>query len=447
MDYDLLEKLLELNGWAHAFLRTDLSVADSDDRLLQLVKTRDVIENAGIMDLFPEVVGLESVLGQIAAGQMRSFILPRISRDSNYYDLIFLSYNSAATPLLFILKDVTETAKLQQQINQQRNEINLIQTMLSARAYRSGLQFLGQSAPIQELRGKIDKIAQIPSATVLLLGESGTGKSMAAQLIHKLSHNAEKPFVEINCAAIPETLLEAELFGYEKGAFTGALQRKSGLLEEADGGTLFLDEICDMPLTLQAKLLTFLEKRHFRRLGSTRETSVRIRLIAATHRDLDNMIRAGEFRSDLAYRLNVVTLLMPPLRSLGRDILDLANQYIQHLNKDFGKQIKGLERDSEEKLLAYHWPGNVRELRNTIERAMIFAERDLLDVEIGVNPDGLGDCTAFQIPAGGLSFEDLEKQILQSALKRSAGNRAEAARLLRMTRDTFRYRLKKYKLT
>jgi transcriptional regulator with PAS, ATPase and Fis domain len=269
-------------------------------------------------------------------------------------------------------------------------------------------------------------------------------------MIHLFSKSAEQPFVEFNCAAVPESLLESELFGHEKGAFTHAVAQKKGLLEAANQGTLFLDEIGDLPLNLQAKLLTVLETRKFRRLGSTQEIETRFRLITATHRDLSTMIREGTFREDLYYRIQVVSLSLPSLRDTGRDVLAIASHFLNVYNYEFGKHVCGFEEAAEQRLLAYRWPGNVRELRNVIERAMIFSDHAMLSAEeIQPGPNittGRLSTDTLILPEEGLAFESIEKDILQQALDRTGGNQSKAARLLEMSRDTFRYRLEKHGL-
>lgn len=336
---------------------------------------------------------------------------------------------------------------------QQENEIRLLESILdSQKEFISG-SILGNSPPIRRLRQTIEQLSQVPNATILLEGESGTGKNLVARVIHFSAQEKQSPFVEINCAAIPETLIEAELFGYEKGAFTGAAQARAGLLEEANGGTLFLDEIGELPIHVQAKLLSFLESRRFRRLGSTREQEVQLRLISATNRNLEEMIEKGQFRQDLYYRLNVVKLHLPPLRQLGEDILYIAENFLTVFNIEFKKHITGFTPEARRKLLAYSWPGNVRELRNVLERAMIFARGPLLDasdLDLFAAEAGAEQSEAipdrFSLPEEGISLEALEKHLLRQALERAGGNQSRAARLLGLSRDTFRYRLEKYKL-
>jgi two-component system, NtrC family, response regulator AtoC len=304
------------------------------------------------------------------------------------------------------------------------------------------------------------KVAQVPFATVLLTGESGTGKELIAHAVHLTSPNAKEPFVEVNCAAMPETLLEAELFGYEKGAFTDAKQRKRGLFEVASQGTFFLDEIGEMPANLQVKLLKVLEERAFRRLGGTATIHVQFRLIAATNAELTQMLANGTFRRDLYYRLNVFSIHLPPLRERGHDLIEISNSFINHFNREFSKSIVGLSPDAERLILNYEWPGNIRELRNAIERACLIGSdrfiqaNDLaikarhreLSGETPMETELAPDFSGFEIkvPQHGVNFEDVERQLIRIAMRHCNNNASAAARFLRMTRETLRYRLKKF---
>ena len=260
------------------------------------------------------------------------------------------------------------------------------------------------------------------------------------------------PIVECNCAAIPANLLESELFGHKRGAFTGATENKSGNIEQADGGTLFLDEIAEMPLELQSKLLSFLESRKLRRLGETSEREVDIRLITATNRNLEEMVKEGIFRQDLFFRINVVNCELPPLREMERDVIHIASKYIDEFNQHFNKKVTGLTPSAESVLLSHSWPGNVRELKNVIERAMLFTEKDRLadgDLKITFNEDKSEDIKSsncFCLTPAGIDWEKHEKDMLSQALQLTDRNQSKAARLLGMSRDTFIYRLKKYEL-
>ncbi|MFN3921753.1 MAG: sigma-54 interaction domain-containing protein, partial [Caldimicrobium sp.] len=287
-------------------------------------------------------------------------------------------------------------------------------------------------------------------APVLITGESGTGKEVIAKLIHQLSPRAEGPFIKINCAAIPETLLEAELFGYEKGAFTGATYSKPGLFELAEGGSLFLDEIAEMPTSLQAKLLRVLQDNTFRRLGGLKELKVNFRLITATNRDLNKMIQEGLFREDLFWRLNVINIHLPPLRERKEDILPLTQHFIEKFNQKYGKSIKGISQEALMALYSHNFPGNVRELENRIERGIILAEGEILTrEEIGFTEDLLKKEPLLEalltLPLEE-AVEALEKKRIKEALEKAKGVKVKAAEMLGITERMLRYKMEKYKL-
>jgi len=413
-------------------------------------------ENAGrsIFDFIPETVGLEFFFEQDSLSSQKTFRLDYINRTMqegwiSYFNLSFAATGQKEWPVLCILEDVSESARLKQTVIQQKHEIRLLESMLRERKDFLSSAILGQSKAIGKIRNLIQKISTIPKATILLHGESGTGKNLTARVIHYTSSKPQNPFIEINCAAIPETLLESELFGYEKGAFTHAQKSRKGLIEEAHNGTLFLDEIGELPLNLQAKLLNFLESRTFRRLGSNEERKVDVRIITATNRTLPKMVAEKKFREDLYFRLNVVSIPLPPLREMDNDILILAKHFLLVYNAEFKKTVKDFTKEAEAKLLNYYWPGNVRELSNVIERAMIFAEGELLqDSDILISPDNQTPAADnFRIPAGGISLEAVEKEMLLSALKQAGGNKTKAAKLLRLSRDVFRYRIEKYNIS
>jgi len=309
------------------------------------------------------------------------------------------------------------------------------------------------------------RVAQSEVSTILLEGESGTGKDILAQFIHHYGRRSDGPFVALNCAAIPETLLESELFGYEKGAFTDARAPKAGILEVASGGTVFLDEIGEMPLVIQAKLLRVLEEQTFRRLGGVRDIQVDLRVIAASNRKLTEAIEQGRFRLDLYYRLNVIQVILPPLRERAEDIIPLAEHFVRIYNTKFKRHIKGLSHSAAAALLAHDWPGNVRELRNVIERAMVLEEADWIqasNMQIAADP-ARPPLLAFEQSASAddqpaplplqaqtapfeVSLEEAEKNLVRKALERAGGNQTRAAVLLGVTRDTLRYKMKKFNL-
>ena len=320
-----------------------------------------------------------------------------------------------------------------------------------ARPFSFG-SLIGESEPMQRVKSLAAKVAQSPTSTVLLTGESGTGKDLLAKVIHYGSARAARPFMNITCSALPETLLESELFGHERGAFTDARQQKRGLFEQADDGTVFLDEVAETVPTFQAKLLRFLEEKAFRRLGGTADIKVDVRVIAATNQDLEKTVRDGKFREDLYYRLNVLRIEMPPLRNRGRDIVLLAEHYIRVFSQEFRRPVRRLTSAAEQALLAYSWPGNVRELRNLIERAVLLAESEDLepsDFETAHtlrSPVDTGTAGAIALPEQGLDIEEVEKKLVMLALERTRGNQTRAASLLGLHRDQIRYRIEKFGL-
>jgi DNA-binding NtrC family response regulator len=304
---------------------------------------------------------------------------------------------------------------------------------------------VGGSPVMQSVKGLITRVASSPASTVLLTGETGTGKDLAAKAIHFGSARASRPFVNITCSALPEQLLESELFGHERGAFTDARQQKRGLFETADGGTAFLDEIGEMTPGLQAKLLRFLEEKTFKRVGGLADIRVDVRVVAATNRDLEREVKAGKFREDLFYRLQVMPIALPSLRERKGDVIALATYFIDQFNREFRKRVRGLSPAATTVLEQYQWPGNVRELRNAIERAMLLSDRDYLEPQDftltrTVNP------TEFRLPPEGVNLDEVERQLLVQALERVNGNQTQAAQLLGINRDQVRYRIEKFGL-
>jgi len=312
---------------------------------------------------------------------------------------------------------------------------------------------IGDSEPMQRVKDLARKVARSPSSTVLITGESGTGKDLLAKIIHYDSSRATRPFLNITCSALPETLLESELFGHERGAFTDARQQKRGLFEQGDEGSVFLDEVAETVPTFQAKLLRFLEEKTFRRLGGTADIKVDVRVIAATNQDLEKTVREGKFREDLYYRLNVLRIEMPPLRQRGRDVVLLAEHYVGLFSREFRRPVRTLTPAAERALLAYSWPGNVRELRNLIERAVLLAESESLEpadfetVHTLRQPvEAAAGLTEISLPAQGLNIEDVERRLVMLALERTRGNQTRAAALLGLHRDQIRYRIEKFGL-
>jgi len=309
---------------------------------------------------------------------------------------------------------------------------------------------LGECKAWKHVLSQATKVASVET-TVLLQGESGTGKEVVARFIHRASPRRDGPFVAINCAALPDQLLESELFGYERGAFTGALGAKPGRIEQAAGGVLFLDEVGEMSPLVQAKLLRVLQEREFQRLGSTRVSKADVRVLAATNRDLKVAISRGEFREDLYYRLGVFEIRLPPLRERREDILLLARGFLAEIGAAIGRPSAGLSEESEESLVSHPWPGNVRELRNAIERAVILCEGGLVTSEhlpLGLEPRSAtsADVVGEALPPGGVDLEALEKDLVRRALVAAKGNKSKAARLLHLTRGQLYNRLEKYAL-
>jgi DNA-binding NtrC family response regulator len=352
------------------------------------------------------------------------------------YDFVIKPLNHDEMTLL--VEKALETTSL-------RRELKALRASQSE-PYSFG-HIIGESPAMVAAKGLLKKIAVSPASTVLLTGESGTGKDLAAKAIHYNSDRATKPFMNITCSALPEALLESELFGHERGAFTDAKQRKSGLLELADHGTVFLDEIGEMAPALQAKLLRFLEEKAFKRVGGAADIRVDVRVIAATHRNLEEAVQQGTFRADLYYRLRVVPISLPALWERPEDIPLLVRHFIDVFNREFRTNVRGISAEALKLLERYPWPGNVRELKNAVERAMLLTDSDSL------SPQDFGMLTTsgtvsegFRLPPGGIVFEQIERDLVAQALQRAAGNQCHAAALLGMNRDQIRYRIEKFGL-
>ena len=346
--------------------------------------------------------------------------------------------------------DVDEVALLVEKALETTELRREVRTLRASQARPFGIErIVGQSPSVAAVKALLQKVAASPASTVLLTGESGTGKDLAAKVIHYASSRANQPFMNITCSALPEALLESELFGHERGAFTGADRQKRGLLETADHGTVFLDEIGEMVPALQAKLLRFLEEKTFKRVGGSSDLHVDVRVIAATNRNLEEEVRERRFREDLYYRLNVLPILLAPLRDRAGDIPLLVNFYIDAYNTEFRKQIRRVTPEAMDRLKSYRWPGNVRELRNAVERAMLLAEGD--ELAPGHFPLSGGPLAArltetVELPPNGIDLEQLERSLVFQALEGSRWNQTKAAALLGLNRDQIRYRIEKFKL-
>jgi transcriptional regulator with PAS, ATPase and Fis domain len=453
---DPLKNLLDQKGFGALFFDGRLRLVEASSTAQHLLSLDPPTSPyALITDIFPELVGIEVQLEQIVAKQESVYRLDHVNRIDKPGQLRYLNLLLMACPEkdrgLLVVEDVTDSALTLQADNQQRYDLYLYRTSIEHRRNQIGRSILGQSAAIEHIIQTVQQLSHIPSATVLLMGETGTGKNLAARMIHESAMAADAPFVEINCAALPEQLIEAELFGYDKGAFTHAVSAKPGLLEAAHGGTLFLDEIGELPINMQAKLLSTIESKAFRRLGSTRQRQVNLRIIAATNRDLRMEIAAKTFREDLFYRLNVVSITLPPLRELGEDILLIGDRFVEMLNIQFNKKVKGFSPAARKALLAHHWPGNVRELSNCIERAMIFINDDQIDIhDLVLMTPAAGAVDGAQqpwtVPSSGIELEEVERSLILSALEQADNNKSKAARLLGLTRHTLRYRMEKHGL-
>jgi DNA-binding NtrC family response regulator len=414
----------------------------------------------------PDLTGIE-VLDQLKKnGSARAVIM--ITADPQLDDvkaaLKLGAYDFVGKPIDFdelhvAIRNALEATSLRNEVEALRGEV------------RRGVGYdsvVSVSPKMTELMNFVKKVASSEATTILIQGESGTGKDLIAKAIHYESSRHEKPFVAINCSAIPETLMEAELFGHEKGAFTDAKQMKKGLFEVADGGTLLLDEIGELSPLLQAKLLRVLEDQVIRRVGGVRDMQVDVRVIAASNRDLEKAVRESQFRQDLYYRLAVIAIFIPPLRDRKEDILPLVSFFIDRYNRRFKKSIRGITDDTRNLILSHNWPGNVRELRNTIERGMILEEEMFLrPVYLPFSVGESGGRTLFErtspadggrtlpngrslprlyIPEGGTSLEEVEHSMVELAMGQANGNQTNAAKLLDISRDALRYKLKKFGL-
>jgi DNA-binding NtrC family response regulator len=445
-----LEKTLKQEGYEAVTARTGAEAIE---------KARAVVPDLVLLDLkLPDMDGLEvlrkikEIFPEIGVVMITAFgdIETAVNAMKNgAYDFVSKPIN--LEQLLMVIKKGLESERLNREVLQLKRQMDP----------EVGFDYiLGDSAGMKRVYEIVQQVAKSDTTTVLIEGESGVGKEMIARLIHRYSNRANKPFMDINCASLPETLLESELFGYERGAFTDAKGQKQGLLELANRGSLFLDEIGEMSLTIQVKLLRVLERMEFRRLGGTQDITVSVRVISATNRDLQKEVDEGRFRADLFYRLKVVPLYVPPLRERREDLLKFANYFINMFNAKFSKNFTDIADEARQLLLTYQWPGNIRELKNVIERVVLLENgpvlrREMLPfaatrVEEGSIGRRLDTVLAAPIPEDGIDFEslvsDIERSLIVKASEESGWNQSRTARLLNVKRDKLRYRMKSFNI-
>jgi DNA-binding NtrC family response regulator len=432
-----LSDVLKKKGYAVSTMDTGGGALSSvKEQLFDLILLDIRLPDMDGLDVLKGIKEIESDLMVIVMTAYSDVHTAVMAMKAGAYDYIDKPFE--LEELRILIQKALETQSL-------RNEIRRLRRQ--GREEHEGTQIYGNSPLVKNVMELIEMISQTPKTSVLIQGDSGTGKELAANAIHYRSKRANKPLMKINCSAIPENLLETELFGYEKGAFTDAKGTKKGLFELANGGTVFLDEIAEMQSYLQTKLLRVLESQSFMRVGGEKEISVDVRIIAATNKDLSALVNAGQFRKDLYYRLKVMVIEMPPMRERGEDILLLANLFIEENNKELGKNVTGISEATLGYLLNYRWPGNVRELKNIIERAMILTNGsqilpDHLPIELRKGQgEGVEDRTS---DTENLALETVERRHIEDVLTMMEGNKSKAARMLGISRSTLREKLKKY---
>jgi len=474
-----LTRVLETLGRHHGMVRSFVSLIDPEARDLKIVASYGLDEAATRAVSYK--IG-EGITGRVVQSA-KPIVVPRVSREPLFLDrlaarkktlkrqeLTFVcvpilvnrkaigalgvdvkyvpqrDYERATGFLSIIAAMIAQAITVDQLIETDRRRLLDENTHLK-QELRERYDFshiIGNSNPLRQVYEQVTQVART-STTVLLRGESGTGKELIAHAVHYNSLRAHKPFVKVSCAALPETLIESELFGYEKGAFTGAQGRKKGRFELSDGGTLFLDEIGDLNLSTQIKLLRVLQEREFERLGGTETIKINVRLVAATNRDLEKAMSAGQFREDLYYRLNVFTIFMPPLRERKSDVLLLADHFLEKFSREHHKHIKRISTPAIDMLASYHWPGNVRELENIIERAVLVCETGVIHGHhlppTLQTAERSGTITRLSLDAAVGAYES---DLIQDALKTTRGNRKRAAQLLDTTERILGYKVKKY---
>jgi Nif-specific regulatory protein len=471
-----LHRLLEILSKRHGAVRSIVTVLGDDGELA--VEAADGLDEPSQSIRYR--VG-EGITGRVVESS-KPIVVPRISREPEFLhrasrrsessreELSFVcvpvlinrkaagtlgvelrfkaerDFDSSVKFMGVVASMIAQALKIQRAVEDERRRLISENTHLrqELRERYDFSNIIGTSGPVREMYEQVAQVAKT-NTTVLIRGESGTGKELIAHAIHYNSLRAKKPFVKVSCAALPDTLIESELFGYEKGAFTGAQMRKKGRFELAEGGTLFLDEIGDVNLSTQVKLLRVLQEREFERLGGTDTVKINVRLIVATNQDMEKLIAEGRFREDLFYRLNVFTIFVPPLRDRKADMLLIADHFVEKFSREHGKIIKRISTPAIDMLMAYHWPGNVRELENALERAVLVCDGQVIHGH-HLPPslqtaESSGTVTRVSMTDAVAAYE---KDLIQDALKTTRGNRAKAARLLATTERVFNYKVRKY---
>ena len=447
-DDDLLRKALfaKIKGWGHSVQACDCL---GEARKILLAGNYDLI----LLDMkLPDGDGIEFMAAWRTENPSACIVIMTAHADvrtamaairAGAYDYLPKPFEDEH--LQKIIRNVTDKVELSRRVT------SLSQLTISSHSDVWRFDNMIGTEVMKRIFEKTERVAGFSDTTVLLLGESGTGKGMLAKAIHRMSKRADKPFVDINCSALPAQLIESEVFGYDRGAFTDAKNSKPGLLETADGGTVFLDEIGDMEVNLQSKLLKVIEDKEFRRLGSGKTTSVDVRIVAATSRDLKKLIAEGKFREDLYYRLSVVPIVLPPLREHPASIAPIADYYREQMSKEMGRTIKAFTKQAMDTMVKYVWPGNVRELRNAVERGVILTTGDEIDLEALGLYDGQ---SAAKIKVGEsgpaefvpISLADSERALIKSVLDHACGNKNKAAEILKIHRTTLYKKIEEYDL-
>jgi two-component system response regulator AtoC len=435
MRWSLSQKLAEWNLETVTAENGKTALTLIPQEMPDLIMLDNKLPDAKGTDLLEEIKGIwpEIPVVMITAYGVLDDVVTAMKRGAYH----FVTKPIEDTKLQSIIKNALETASLKKEI-----------ALYKEKSKFDPAQIIAVSRSMKNVLEMIRKVAHSEASIILLQGESGTGKDLLAQAIHNLSKRNNAPFLAINCSAIPENLLESELFGYEKGAFTDAKTQKKGLAEIADRGTLFLDEISTLNIHLQAKLLRFLETQTFKRVGGLKDIEVDLRVISATNQDLETAVEEEKFRQDLLYRLNVCPISIAPLRERPEDIIPLAEHFIREQNIKFRKNIQGLDGETKKIFRKYHWPGNIRELKNAIERAMIFEETTLITpkyIPIQIHPQIQSVTSMGSLKqAKNMDLYEMEKALILNALNKAQGNKSRAAKFLNISRDTLRYKLKKF---